>query len=157
MQWECRAHQVGVVEEELCVVHGVVEVRWQGVDAVLHPAVAHEGTHNTQSTTTVSAYNNIFATKEIKYIACRKKKQLREIIPSRNSKKFWFDFLLAYIYKKKICVLFDAESKSEIHIIRGVSELRIRIRIRGYPHEFWHPHPHPHPQYFMRMSCGYRK
>ena len=38
---------------------------------------------------------------------------------------------------------------------RGVSELRIRIRIRGYPHEFWHPYPHP--QYFMRMSCGYRK
>ena len=42
-------------------------------------------------------------------------------------------------------------------LIRGVSELRIRIRIRGYPHEFGHPHPYPHPQYFMRMSCGYRK
>ena len=55
--------------------------------------------------------------------------------------KQWSDSLCIYIY---------------IYIyIRGVSELRIRIRIRGYPHEFWHPYPHP--QYFMRMSCGYRK
>ena len=75
---------------------------------------------------------------------------------AQNYKKWNNDHTFHYVVQ--IFGLFAGRTVYLSHIsTRGVSELRIRIRIRGYPHEFWHPHPHPHPQYFMRMSCGYRK
>ena len=64
----------------------------------------------------------------------------------------------AWILINVQCVVYNWIRPDKLYKLmesRGVSELRIRIRIRGYPHEFWHPYPHP--QYFMRMSCGYRK
>ena len=72
---------------------------------------------------------------------------------------FFFSELFFLIYNRHFgqTELIRSPYRSYRVITRGVSELRIQIRIRGYPHEFWHPHPHPHPQYFMRMSCGYRK